>query len=400
MKHMQPAPSAKAAADPGRGLTFAMAAACGIAVANIYYNQPMLGIIEHEFNDPTLTGLIPTSTQLGYAIGLFLLVPLGDMMDRRRLIVIQFLVLAASLVITAVAPTVEILLLGSLLVGAASTVAQQVIPLAAALAAPERRGRTLGTVMSGLLCGILLSRTLAGFIAAHLGWREMFWVAVPLAIVTSVLMAIVLPRDHPHAGIRYDKALISLLHLWRDEPALRGSSLKQASLFAGFTTFWAILALHLEEPHFGLGADVAGLFGIVGMIGVMAAPIAGRLADKRGPELVISLAAIVMLASWAVFGLWNAVPGLIIGCILLDFGVQSTMVSNQHIIFALQPEARNRLNTIYMTSVFLGGALGSAGATTVWRHWGWTGVSIYGGGLAILALLLEAAGHFGAFSKK
>jgi predicted MFS family arabinose efflux permease len=399
MKKTQSAASPATAAEPGFGLTFAMAAATGIAVANIYYNQPMLGIIEHEFNNPTLTGLIPTATQLGYAIGLFLLVPLGDMMDRRRLIVGQFLLLAVSLVIAALAPSVLMLLLASLLVGIASTVAQQVIPLAAALAAPERRGRVLGTVMSGLLCGILLSRTLAGFVAAHFGWREMFWVAVPVAVATSVLMAIVLPRNHPHAGIRYGAALKSLIHLWREEPALRGASLKQASLFAGFTTFWAILALHLEEPGFGFGADVAGLFGIVGMIGVMAAPIAGRIADRRGPDLVISLAAVVILLSWAMFGLWNALPGLIIGCVLLDFGVQSAMVSNQHIVFALRPEARNRLNTIYMTSIFLGGALGSAGATIVWHHTGWMGVSIYGGALAVLALALEAAGHFGSFRK-
>jgi predicted MFS family arabinose efflux permease len=386
-------------ADLGRGLTFAMAAAAGIAVANIYYNQPMLGVIEREFNDATLTGLIPTATQLGYAIGLFLLVPLGDMMDRRRLIVGQFLILGLSLIIAAMAPSVDILLFASLVVGAASAVAQQILPLAAALAAPERRGRTIGTIMSGLLCGILLSRTLAGFVAAHFGWREMFWVAVPLSIATAGLMAIALPRNHPHAGLGYGTALKSLIHLWREEPALRGSSLKQASLFAGFTSFWAVLALHLQEPRFNLGADVAGLFGIVAMIGVMAAPMAGRVADKRGPDLVITLAAGVALLSWAVFGLWNAIPGLIIGVILLDFGVQSAMVSNQHIIFALRPEARNRLNTIYMTSVFLGGACGSAGATVAWHHGGWIGVSIYGGCLAILSLLLEAASHFGAFRK-
>lgn len=378
---------------PGSGLTFAMAAACGIAVANIYYNQPMLGIIQREFDDPTLAGLIPTATQLGYAIGLFLLVPLGDMMDRRRLIVGQFLVLAASLVLAAIAPTIHILLLASLLVGVASTVAQQVIPLGAALAAPERRGRTIGTLMSGLLCGILLSRTLAGFVSAHEGWRTMFWLAVPLALVTSVLMAAVLPRNHPHAGIRYGAAIRSLVHIWREERPLRGAALKQGTLFAGFTAFWAILALHLEEPAFDLGADIAGLFGIVGMVGVLAAPLAGRMADKRGPQLVISLAAGVVLLSWITFGLWNALPGLVIGVILLDFGVQSAMVSNQHIVFALRPEARNRLNTIYMTSIFLGGSLGSAGATFVWHHGGWLWVSAYGAALALLALALELVFH-------
>lgn len=381
--------AAASASHPGRGLTFAMAAACGIAVANIYYNQPMIGIIQDDFADPTLAGLVPTSAQLGYAIGLFLLVPLGDMMDRRRLIVAQFLVLAGSMVLAAIAPTIQVLLLANLLVGIASTVAQQIIPFAAALAMPARRGRVIGTVMSGLLCGILLSRTLAGFVAAHEGWRAMFWLAVPLALIASALMGMVLPRNHPHAGIRYGAALGSLIHLWRDEPALRSAALKQGAQFAGFTAFWAILALHLEEPRFGLGADIAGLFGIVAMVGVSAAPLAGRLADRRGPHLVISLAAALALLSWILFGLWNAVPGLIVGVILLDFAVQSAMVSNQHIVFALRPEARNRLNTIYMTSVFLGGSLGSAGATVVWHHGGWLAVSAYGAALALLSLGLE-----------
>ncbi|HWT98376.1 MAG TPA: MFS transporter [Terriglobales bacterium] len=381
--------AAAPASHPGRGLTFAMAAACGIAVANIYYNQPMVGIIQNDFANPTLAGLVPTSAQLGYAIGLFLLVPLGDMMDRRRLIVGQFLVLAVALLLAAMAPTIHVLLLANLLVGIGSTVAQQIIPLAAALAMPQRRGRTIGALMSGLLGGILLSRTIAGLVAAHEGWRAMFWLAVPLALAASAWMAVILPRNHPHAGIRYGAALGSLIHLWRDERSLRGAALKQGSLFAGFTAFWAILALHLEEPRFGLGADIAGLFGIVAMVGVSAAPLAGRLADRRGPHLVIALAAGLALLSWILFGLWNSVPGLIVGVILLDFAVQSAMVSNQHIVFALRPEARNRLNTIYMTSVFLGGSLGSAGATVVWHHGGWLAVSAYGAALALLSLGLE-----------
>jgi len=381
--------AAAPASHLGRGLTFAMAATCGIAVANIYYNQPMLGIILRDFADPTLTGLVPTSAQLGYAIGLFLLVPLGDMMDRRRLIVGQFLALAVALLLAAMAPTIHVLLLANLLVGIGSTVAQQIIPFAAALAMPQRRGRTIGALMSGLLGGILLSRTIAGFVATHEGWRAMFWLAVPLALAAAAWMAVILPRNHPHAGIRYGAALSSLIHLWRAEPALRGAALKQGAQFAGFSAFWAILALHLEEPRFGLGADIAGLFGIVAMVGVSAAPLAGRLADRRGPHLVISLAAVLALLSWILFGLWNAVPGLIVGVILLDFAVQSAMVSNQHIVFALRPEARNRLNTIYMTSIFLSGSLGSAGATVVWHHGGWLAVSAYGAALALLSLGLE-----------
>ncbi|PKU24694.1 MFS transporter [Telmatospirillum siberiense] len=374
----------------GGGLTFAMAAASGLAVANIYYNQPMLGAIEGDFPGSSLTGLIPTATQLGYAAGLFLLVPLGDMVNRRRLIVTQFAVLGLALAAAAAAPTAALLLLASLLVGAGATVAQQIIPFAASLASPERRGRTIGTVMAGLLGGILFSRTLAGFVATHGGWRAMFWLAVPLALAGAASMAIALPRRHPSSSIRYGHALATLFHLWRDEPALRRATLVQAGLFASFTAFWTILALHLQTFH--LGADVAGLFGVVGAVGVAAAPLAGRLADRKGPQAVIGLGAALTVAAWAAFGLWHGIAGLVVGVILLDFGVQSALVSNQHIIYALHPEARNRLNTIFMTGMFLGGSLGSIGASLAWSTAGWTAVSAFGAILALVVPLLRMGG--------
>jgi predicted MFS family arabinose efflux permease len=366
-----------------------MAIAAGIAVANIYYNQPMLGVIERAFPDSPGTGLIPTATQLGYAAGLVLLVPLGDLMDRRRLIVVQFTILALALIGSALAPTDGALIVASALLGASATVAQQIIPFAASLAAPAERGRTIGTVMSGLLCGILLSRTLAGFVAAHFGWQEMFWLGAPLALFAAGLMATFLPRNHPHADVRYGAALISLAYLWRKEPRLRGATKAQAALFASFTAFWTILALHLQEPTFHLGADIAGLFGIVGAVGVLTAPVAGRLADRRGPHLAIGIGAALTLASWLIFGLWDRVPGLVIGVVVLDLGVQSALVSHQHVVFALRPEARNRLNTIFMTGMFLGGAIGSAGATLAWQLGAWNGVCAFGAIAAILAIALR-----------
>ena len=380
----------------GKGLTLAMAIACGVAVANIYYNQPMLGIIERDFSGTRLTGLIPTATQLGYAAGLFLLVPLGDLLDRRQLIVAQFLALAAALVVAAAAPTAAVLVLASLLVGATATVAQQIVPFAAALATPERRGSTIGTVMSGLLCGILFSRTLAGFLASHAGWRTTFWVGVPLALLAAGAMAVVLPRRHGRSGaggMNYHRALFSLFHLWRDEGALRQSTVMQAAMFASFTAFWTILAFHLEEPALHQGADVAGLFGVVGAVGVFAAPLAGRLADARGPKLVIALGAALAVGSWVLFGLWGTIPGLVIGVIVLDFGIQSSLVSNQHVVYALRPEARSRINTIFMTGMFIGGAVGSAGATAAWQFGGWQAVSLFGGMLAGLALVIELMSH-------
>lgn len=388
------ASSTDAHLSPGfirRSGLFAMAAACGLAVANIYYNQPMIGIIEAEFAQPGITRLIPTATQLGYALGLFLLLPVGDIVERRRLIVGQFLLLAVALVGAALATSAWMLVVASLAVGASASVAQQIVPLSATLSDPSHRGRAIGTVMAGLLSGILLSRTLSGFVGEHLGWRDMFWVGVPLALVSAGLMGRVLPVLSPDTPMPYRKALRSLADLWVSHRELRGAALVQASLFGSFSAFWTILALYLAGPEFGLGADVAGLFGVLGVVGVAAAPIAGKLSDKYNPRVTVWVGVALCIIAWGVVGSFAAIAALIFAVVVMDFGFQVALISNQHIVYSLAQAARGRLNTILMTGMFLGGAAGSALSTYAWAYGGWGGVSILGAGLAVAALAVMAA---------
>ena len=374
-----------------RGLSgptvYAMAAAAGLAVANIYYNQPMLGLIEADLPGRA-AALVPTVTQLGYAAGLFLLVPLADAVERRGLIVGQFLCLAAALVLAALAPSGAVLLLASLLLGAAASVAQQIVPFAAHLAAPERRGAATGTVLAGILTGILLSRTLSGFVATHGGWREMFWLGAPLALLGGLMMRAALPQARAPEPLGYRALLASTAGLWRAFPELRRAALTQGMIFAAFSAFWTILAFRLQA-RFGLDADAAGLFGLVGATGILAAPLAGRLADRRGPRPAVVVGAVLTLVAWLVFGLWPGLAGLVVGVVILDFATQAALVSNQHIVFSLRPEARARLNTVLMGTMFLGGALGSAVASAAWTAAGWTGVCAAGAVFGLGAALLQ-----------
>lgn len=377
--------------SPRSGLTLLMAVATGIAVGNNYYNQPMLGLMQRDLPGEA-AALIPTVTQLGYAVGLFLLVPLGDLVERRRLIVVQFMALACALVAVALAPSGNLVLLASLLVGIFATVAQQIVPFAALLAAPERRGAVVGTVMSGLFAGMLLSRTVAGVVGEHAGWRTMFWIGVPLAFAAGGVLAFRLPRSRPQEMLSYPALLGSMVRLWRDFPALRLAAVTQSLLFASFSAFWTILALHLQELRFGLGAGAAGLFGILGLTGILAAPVAGRLADRGGAGPIVMCGAAMAFLSWLAFACWQTVPGLVCGVVLLDVAVQGAIVSNQQIVYSLHPEARSRINTLFMGTMYLGGSAGSSVAALGWKAGGWPMVSLFGAALAAVAVLLQVQG--------
>jgi predicted MFS family arabinose efflux permease len=385
------APSRAAKPQLDTALVWLMALTCGLVVANIYYNQPLLAAIGRTFHiSDSRASLIATATQVGYTLGMLLVVPLGDMLERKRLMLWMLLGAALCLGAAAVAPTFALLAGASILLGICSAVPQLLLPMAAHLAPEADRGRIVGRIMSGLLIGILLSRTVSGYVGAHLGWRTVFEGAAGVMLALAALLAWRLPQDQPHFEGTYASLMQSLGTLVRELPPLRRSALVGASIFAAFSVFWTTLAFYLESPAYGYGSDVAGFFGLVGAVGALAAPLAGGLADRRGARYAITAGIVLALASYLLLGLaggWLA--GLVLGVILLDVGVQSAHISNQTLVFSLRPEARSRLNTVYMTGYFTGGSLGSVVGGVAWMHFGWLGVCAVGAAFVALALVIH-----------
>jgi predicted MFS family arabinose efflux permease len=369
-----------------RSMLLLLATVAGVGIANIYYNQPLLDSFRQSFpRDALWIGAVPTITQVGFACGMLLIAPLGDRVDRRRLILLQIAAICVALLVAATSPTLPILIGASLAIGALATMAQQAGPFAAELAPPSQRGHAIGTVMSGLLLGILLARTAAGFFAQYFGWRAVFIASIISLLALAYLVAKRLPHSRPTSTLSYSELLRSLWHLVVELRGLREASVTGAALMGSFSLFWSVLALLLAGKPFGLGPQAAGLFGVVGAAGALIAPWAGKLADRNGPHIVISLAIGLVAISFTVFALsGSSIPGLVVGVIVLDVGIQAAQISNQSRIYALRPDARSRVNTVYMVCYFIGGAAGSAVGAVAWHAFGWTGVC--GAGLIFAAI--------------
>ncbi|MBD8118848.1 MFS transporter [Pantoea agglomerans] len=361
-------------------LVFTLAAGAGLSVASIYYSQPMLDIISKQFNAGIgAVGMVPMLTQAGYALGILLLAPLGDRHDRRTIIFIKGLMLVAALLLCGFSGGLSALLIASFITGLTATVAQDIVPASAALAPERSRGKTVGTVMTGLLVGILLSRVVSGVVAEYFGWRTMYMIAALAVLLITLTLWRVLPRFAPGTSVSYPRLLLSLVHLWRHHQTLRRAALAQGLLSVGFSAFWSTLALMLSD-RFHLDSAVAGAFGLAGAAGAMAAPLAGSFADRIGPARVTQAGAALVTISFALMFLLPLLPmpaqlALIVLCTIgFDLGVQATLVAHQTLVYGLVPEARSRLNALLFTVVFIGMATGAALGSLALAHWGWNGV--------------------------
>lgn len=381
-------------------IIFILALGAGFSVASIYYAQPLLPLMGANLH---LTvegmGLVPTLTQVGYALGILFLLPLGDRHDRRRLILVKSALLALLLLLCSLTGQLSSLLVVSLLIGMAATMAQDIVPAAAILAPAGKQGKMVGTVMTGLLLGILLSRTVSGVVGAVFGWRVMYQAAAVSVALIGLVMWRVLPRFAIHSTLSYPQLMASMAHLWQRYPALRRAALAQGALSVAFSAFWSTLAVMLSE-HYHMGSAVAGGFGIAGAAGALAAPLAGGLADKFGAGKVTQMGAALVTVSFALMFILPLLPlhgqlALIaLSAIGFDLGLQSSLVAHQNLVYGLEPQARGRLNALLFTVVFIGMSLGSVLGSKLYVLAGWNGVvtlAVVSGAIALAIRLLENA---------
>jgi predicted MFS family arabinose efflux permease len=378
--------------------------ACAVGVASMYYNQPLLSVMAATLHQsPRAIGFVAVATQVGYAAGLLFFVPLGDVAERRALMMRMYAGVTVALLLGAFAQNLTWLIAASVLIGLMASVTHVALPMAPDLVPHERRGQAIGTVMTGLLLGILLARTFAGWLSGLNGWRTVFVVAAVMNAVFVPIMYRAMPRMRPRESLTYKQTMRSLWTLFRTEPLLREAGVLGGLVFASFSCFWTTLVF-LLEAHYGMGPAVAGTFGVVGAAGALVAPFAGRLSDRRGTRYVVTAAGAVLTGSY--LWLWLSerahmsvalhMLGMVIGVVALDVGAQMMQVANQTRIFGLGAQVRSRLNTIYMTLYFVGGAVGSALATLAWARWQWDGVCV------LELMLIAAAGvrHLTGFSRR
>jgi predicted MFS family arabinose efflux permease len=390
-------PSSPSAGSPSQRLIPLLGLACGITVSALYFNQPLLIEMARSLHvTEAQMSHVAVAAQAGYAIGLLFFVPLGDVLERRSLILKMIAGLVLAMLVTAVVPSLGPMVLITLVTGMMAAVTHVILPIAPEIATPANGGRAVGSVMTGLLLGILLSRTFSGWIAEWLNWRSVFLIASVLCVALAFFLRRALPLLPPRAPMPYRHALGSLWTLIRTQPLLVESATVGGLVFAAFSAFWTTLVFLLGSPHYRLGAGVAGSFGVLGSIGASVAPIAGRLADRHGSRWVISVGLGLLILSWGITWIFGyRIAGLVVGVLMMDAGAQTSQVGNQTRIFSLAHcpgtafGARSRINTVYMTTYFIFGALGSYLSAHAWERWQWNGVC----GLALLLLTLAAARH-------
>ena len=371
-----------------------MAVASGVAVANLYYAQPLLHTLARSFGTSEgTTGLIITMTQLGYVIGLGLIVPLGDLFERRRLITVVSSGTAVALAGAAVSPGIGSFLIACLAIGLSSVVAQVLVPFSATLAANEQRGSVIGRVMTGLLLGILLARTVSGFIADAFGWRVVFGLATICMIVQTAVLWRMLPQSQGETRMSYSALIGSVIQLFRDEPLLRRRIVYGSLGFAAFSVFWTALAFLLARPPYGYNDSTIGLFGLIGAAGALSASFAGHIHDRGGTRIGTGVLIGLVVLAFVIMGAFSThLTAIIVGVVLLDIGQQGTQILNQSVIYTLNPKARSRITTAYMTCFFFGGVVGSASSGYMFELSGWPGVALLGGtfgGISFLYWLTE-----------
>lgn len=347
----------------------------GVSVANLYYNQPLLNMIRHDLGvSEFTTNLIAMVTQIGYALGLLFVVPLGDMFKRKKIIVTNFSLLVISLLCIAMATNIETILMASLFTGICSVIPQIFIPIAAIYSKPENKGRNVGLVVSGLLSGILISRVVSGLVGDLFGWREMYYIAAGLMVVCGIIVMTILPDIQPTFKGKYAGLMKSLLLLVKEFPALRIYAVRSGLAFGSFLAMWSCLAFKMGQAPFFAGSDVVGMLGLCGVAGAMTASFVGKYVRKVGVRNFNFWGCGLILLSWLLLYLGGHFYATIIaGIIIIDIGMQCIQLSNQSSIFELCPKASNRVNTIFMTTYFVGGSLGTFLSGTAWQLFGWTG---------------------------